>query len=826
MNKFIIAAAFTAILSSPAFAASTISPSTPAQGAPLNSAPIRGQFGAAITDINNIEGKFAGPAAPSMPTQYQDWIDTSTNPPTWRIFDGGQWVAIGTLNYATHTWTPSGGSGGGYVTGSGLTAGVLVVGQGGSAITEGPGYGTSGPNTVVETTATGQVSPSVLPLATTSNAGVVKPDGTSITVSGTGVLSASGSSSSLPWYNVKGYGAKGDGTTDDTVAINAAKAAADATGGILYFPVGHYMVSSKLLETGWYVTWAGDGPGSSYIDALPSFTAGDVVEFSHAAYGGMQNIGVTSFPVRTAGADVGAIIRDNHNFALTFSNISAAGGLYTFYIDGGSIGTIVNNSWLTNNRWSVPQTPTACLMITGVNATQSDGSSGNPQETFFTNVEVGGCTTNTLIQDASGLYFTNVSNESSGLAVDGVVINPSSSQMIYAVDFTNTLSEVASPTTGNPWLIEGTGQINDINMFGGESAYGAVAITVNNPNLHKLNITGGYYGLAAQQGAVLAAGDRIVLNGVDIDGNSTSGAGAYPGVLISGATNSIVQGSTISGVNQSYPVQITGGSNNSVVNNNFSNNANTSVPDAGTSDYICGNQPGATCNNVTVTSSLVVPDNAFVTTTAGHNVIKGNSAGVAVGDGTQIVFLGPTVPDNDNSFTLGTSTNRWNDVQATNAHIGNLTVTGTCTGCGGSGSSGVSSFNTRTGAITLSSTDVTGALGYTPLSSAVTSVSAGYATTVRGTSGAPTVSANAQVPLMYETGSPTHPIEVAGYYSCGTTGTSMTISQLSTIVGVSVTANSTTPVAASAYGISGNSLSIITAAAPSTGWCWVTVAGY
>ena len=49
------------------------------------------------------------------------------------------------------------------------------------------------------------------------------------------------------WYNVKDYGAKGDGVTDDTDAIQAAYADAASTGGWLYFPHGTYLLRSQIL---------------------------------------------------------------------------------------------------------------------------------------------------------------------------------------------------------------------------------------------------------------------------------------------------------------------------------------------------------------------------------------------------------------------------------------------------------------------------------------------------------------------------------------------------------------------------------------------------
>ena len=50
-----------------------------------------------------------------------------------------------------------------------------------------------------------------------------------------------------PFFNVKAYGAKGDGTTDDTAAIQAAiTALQSAGGGMLWFPQGHYLIDGEL----------------------------------------------------------------------------------------------------------------------------------------------------------------------------------------------------------------------------------------------------------------------------------------------------------------------------------------------------------------------------------------------------------------------------------------------------------------------------------------------------------------------------------------------------------------------------------------------------
>lgn len=47
--------------------------------------------------------------------------------------------------------------------------------------------------------------------------------------------------------NVKDFGAKGDGVTDDASAIRSALASLSSTGGVIYFPVGTYLVKSAVL---------------------------------------------------------------------------------------------------------------------------------------------------------------------------------------------------------------------------------------------------------------------------------------------------------------------------------------------------------------------------------------------------------------------------------------------------------------------------------------------------------------------------------------------------------------------------------------------------
>lgn len=81
-------------------------------------------------------------------------------------------------------------------------------------------------------------------------------------------------------FNVRDYGATGDGATDDTTAIAAALTAA-ASGGAVYLPAGSYVVSVTLTVPD-NVTFYGDGPEVTTILVAASFTGSRVINLTGA----------------------------------------------------------------------------------------------------------------------------------------------------------------------------------------------------------------------------------------------------------------------------------------------------------------------------------------------------------------------------------------------------------------------------------------------------------------------------------------------------------------------------------------------------------------
>lgn len=86
----------------------------------------------------------------------------------------------------------------------------------------------------------------------------LNPDGTAVTAGMIPVADGLGQVEYIAatdlgfgWFNVKDYGALGDGTTDDTTAIqDTIDACVAANGGTIYFPRGIYQIDGALQDTG------------------------------------------------------------------------------------------------------------------------------------------------------------------------------------------------------------------------------------------------------------------------------------------------------------------------------------------------------------------------------------------------------------------------------------------------------------------------------------------------------------------------------------------------------------------------------------------------
>lgn len=153
--------------------------------------------------------------------------------------------------------------------------------------------------------------------------------------------------------NVKLYGAVGDGTTDDTAAVNSAIAylnaitATDSSRAtnqpILYFPPGRYRITAGLTTMTVKIKIVGAGPDSSVIwyDPTSDTTGAVVLEFGTFSatpadlWAGDQDVAIQGLRIQhaspgAAGSRKGQAIRQPGGGGLIARNVSVMGFAYGF----------------------------------------------------------------------------------------------------------------------------------------------------------------------------------------------------------------------------------------------------------------------------------------------------------------------------------------------------------------------------------------------------------------------------------------------------------------------------------------------------------------
>lgn len=145
-------------------------------------------------------------------------------------------------------------------------------------------------------------------------------------------------SGTTDWFNVKQYGAKGDGTTDDTTAIQGAINAAQGTNGVVFFPAGTYLHRTELLVTA-PIRLTGDGATilstacaginfqNVYISAASSTSTTVGLEIDHLTFdvtGGhvFYNTNFNKFSFHDL-----RLVQRSSNFAVWYSNNASANQL-------------------------------------------------------------------------------------------------------------------------------------------------------------------------------------------------------------------------------------------------------------------------------------------------------------------------------------------------------------------------------------------------------------------------------------------------------------------------------------------------------------------
>ncbi|MGB7264877.1 MAG: glycosyl hydrolase family 28-related protein [Terracidiphilus sp.] len=174
------------------------------------------------------------------------------------------------------------------------------------------------------------------------------------------------STSERGFYNVSDYGARGDGSADDTAAIRSAIAAAqqNAYGGVVYLPVGQYVVTAPLVVTKSDILILGSGPlatmgGAGYNDG----NCTTIKPAAKWAQAGASQPACILFDAVTAGAGVNrcgverlTILGSNLPPERQMHGIATYGYVGAFSVTGCIVGSIANrsSSGITNTTTYAP----------------------------------------------------------------------------------------------------------------------------------------------------------------------------------------------------------------------------------------------------------------------------------------------------------------------------------------------------------------------------------------------------------------------------------------------------------------------------------------
>jgi len=155
-------------------------------------------------------------------------------------------------------------------------------------------------------------------------------------------------------YNVRDYGALGNGSADDTASIRSAIAAAqqNAYGGVVYLPIGQYVVTAPLVITRSDILILGSGPLATMGGAGQN--DGNCTTIKPAARwarGGASQPACFLFDAVTAGTSLNrcgverlTILGSNLPSASQMHGIATYGYVGAFSVTGCIVGSIANKS--------------------------------------------------------------------------------------------------------------------------------------------------------------------------------------------------------------------------------------------------------------------------------------------------------------------------------------------------------------------------------------------------------------------------------------------------------------------------------------------------
>lgn len=180
------------------------------------------------------------------------------------------------------------------------------------------------------------------------------------------------------WYDIRDYGAVGDGVTDDTAAWLAACAAAEVTGGLVWIPPGRYVITqgytftAGLNGTNRAVWVQGGGHHNTCMLFRPSNLASNCIKFGNGTDyyfgGGVQDLCIWNDVGTCTGAGVNihvtihTEIRDVYSRG--FAGVNGAGLRVRSNGSANVQHLYLSNVYCQQNYWGVDaETGASCVAV-------------------------------------------------------------------------------------------------------------------------------------------------------------------------------------------------------------------------------------------------------------------------------------------------------------------------------------------------------------------------------------------------------------------------------------------------------------------------------
>jgi hypothetical protein len=399
------------------------------------------------------------------------------------------------------------------------------------------------------------------------------------------------------WLNVRSttYGATGDGTTDDTAAINAAIAACNAAGGgVIYLPrpTSYYKITAATTSISAPCTVRGDGSGSS-----PSAVAWTtkVVQTSRTANaftftgdsGGVESIyifnsnstygGSAPATPPTAGAGI-AVVASSSSTRVNLVDVVVE-GFYDDVIQDGAHWSISRSHLINPVRYALSVTNT-------VNADAGDWSvigSWFTSKTYMAAAairivsgaggKISGCKFNTYddpaISGATG-FTDHISVDITSIGILLITGNSLENVSRYSIDVNNSLEVNVTGNQFGHYIAGSQAAINmvgtadsviDANIFRGSLVSGSPAVQLANCSkclVGPSNVNNGFGAMHTEAGTYSTGGPThlalTLTNGwANVGGGlATAGFALHGGVVYVKAT--VINGSPADGSVFTLPV--------------------------------------------------------------------------------------------------------------------------------------------------------------------------------------------------------------------------------------------------------------------------------